>query len=336
MRFNVFVLLLKIANFVIKYHVCIKMEKEQILEIIRNIHPSAKLPSNMDVKTSGVCLFINLKGKGVIANMQTDESAFEGWCVVLKAALPGIERVILNWDTPAYTIGKENAQKAHYNRFLMRVANFRCAYSWFKVADNRKDEVDDIQSMLLSGGVVVNYPKKECGEVSDNEKKPEAVLERKLVDLWGKECPVTDEQLPVGLFTNGKVSKENTFTPRGASQIDLWQLDGSTMHVYELKVKNNEKVGIISELMFYVCTIKNIVDGNIRYPDISNAKNYRHFKDFADAVATNKIENIIGYFTAPRFHPLIESNQLNNKILAILNANTLGIEFEYKNISHLA
>lgn len=312
-----------------------KMQKEQILEIIRNIHPSAKLPSKMNVETSGDCLFINLKGKGAVANMQTDESAFEGWCVVLKAALPGIERIILNWDTPAYAIGKESAQKAHYNRFLMRAANFRRAYSWFKVADNRKDEVDEIQSMLLSEGMVVNYPKKECDAVSDNDKKTEAVLERKLVDLWRKECPVTDEQLPVGLFTNGVVSKENTFTPRGASQIDLWQLDGSTMRVYELKVKNNEKVGIISELMFYVCTIKNIVDRYIRYPDISKAQNYRHFKDLADAVASGKVTNIIGYFTAPRLHPLIESNQINKKILTILNANTLGIGFEYKNISNL-
>ena len=312
-----------------------KMKKEQILEVIRKIHPSAKLPSNMDVKTSGDILFINLKGKGVVANMQTDESAFEGWCVVLKAALSGIERVILNWDTPVYTIGKENAQKAHYNRFLMRAANFHRAYPWFKVADNRKDDVDEIQSMLLNGGVVINYPKKECGEVSDKEKKPEAVLERKLAELWKKKCPITDEQLPVGLFTNGKVSFENNLTPCRGSQIDLWQLDGSTMRVYELKVKNNEKVGIISELMFYVCTIKNIVDRNIRYPDISKAKNYRHFKDFADAVATDNIENVIGYFTAPHLHPLIESDQLNIKILKILNANTLGIGFEYKNISNL-
>lgn len=311
------------------------MGKEEILEIIRNIHPSAKLPSNIDVKASGNCLLINLKGKGVVANMQADKSAFEGWCVVLKAALPGIERIVLNWDTPTYSVGKENAQKAHYNRFLMRAANFCRAYSWFSVAENRKDEVDEIQSMLLSGNVVVNYPKKKCGEVSDNEKKPEAVLERKLVDLWREECPVTDEQLPVGLFSNGAVSKENTLTPRGASQIDLWQLDGGTMRIYELKVKNNEKVGIISELMFYVCTIKNIVDGKIRYPEISKAKNYRHFKDFADAVATCRIENIIGYFAAPRLHPLIESDKLNNKILTILNANALGIVFAYKNISHL-
>lgn len=45
-----------------------KMQKEQILEIIRNIHPSAKLPSKMNVETSGDCLFINLKGKGAVAN----------------------------------------------------------------------------------------------------------------------------------------------------------------------------------------------------------------------------------------------------------------------------
>lgn len=310
------------------------MEKEQIIRYLKNICPSAKLPSKIDVELLENCFFINIKGKGVVANMQTDESAFEGWSIVLKAAFPDIEHIILNWEEPVYTADKQNTQKAHYRRFLMRAANFRRAYSWFKVADNRRDEVDWMQSMLLNGGVVINYPKKECGEITDKKKKPEAVLERKLVNLWRKECPVTDEQLPVGLFSNGKVSKDNTFTPRGASQIDLWQFDGNTMRVYELKVMNNEKIGIISELMFYVCTIKNIVEGKICYPDVSKVKNYRHFKDFANAVAAGKIENIIGYFTAPLLHPLIESDHLNNRILTILNANNLGIGFEYKNISN--
>ena len=101
-----------------------KMDKGQILGILKDIYPSAKLPSNIDVKISGDCLFINLKGKGVIANMQTDESAFEGWCIVLKAALPEIGSVILDWDSPAYIAGKENVQKAHYTRFLMRAAKW--------------------------------------------------------------------------------------------------------------------------------------------------------------------------------------------------------------------
>ena len=169
----------------------------------------------------------------------------------------------------------------------------------------------------------------------DPNKKPEAVLERKLVELWEKTCPVTDEQLPVGLFRNGKVSKENTLTPRGASQIDLWQLDNDTMRIYELKVKGNEAIGIISELMFYVCTIKNIVDGLIKYPDVSNVKSYRHFKDFVNAVTNKDIKSVIGYFTAPRLHPLLESPMLNDTILEILNANSFDIRFEIYNISHL-
>ena len=189
----------------------------------------------------------------------------------------------------------------------MRVSNFKQAYSWFNIAEDRIPEVNKMQKLLESKTIVVNFPQRDCNPVTDPNKKPEAVLERKLVELWKKTSPVTDEQLPVGLFRNGKVSKENTLTPRGASQIDLWQLDNDTMRIYELKVKGNEAIGIISELMFYVCTIKNIVDGLIKYPDVSNVKSYRHFKDFVNAVTNKDIKSVIGYFTAPRLHPLLES-----------------------------
>ncbi len=217
----------------------------------------------------------------------------------------------------------------------MRVSNFKQAYSWFNIAEDRIPEVNKMQKLLESKTIVVNFPQRDCNPVTDPNKKPEAVLERKLVELWKKTSPVTDEQLPVGLFRNGKVSKENTLTPRGASQIDLWQLDNDTMRIYELKVKGNEAIGIISELMFYVCTIKNIVDGLIKYPDVSNVKSYRHFKDFVNAVTNKDIKSVIGYFTAPRLHPLLESPMLNDTILEILNANSFDIRFEIYNISHL-
>lgn len=312
------------------------MNKEQILGILKKIHLTAKLPTNIGVEISGETLYIKLKGKGVVANMQTDDSAFEGWCVVLKAAIPEIKQVILNWEDPIYHIDKETAQKAHYMRFLMRVSNFIRAYAWFGVSDGRCREVNEMKKILDSKQLVVNYPQKDCNAKIVKEKKPEAYLERKLVNLWSKDCPVTDEQLPVGLFLNGSVSKGTTFTPRGASQIDLWQLDGNTMRVYELKVKGNESIGIISELMFYVCTIRNIVDGYINYPDFGKTEPYRHVKDFADAVANNRIKNIVGCFTAPRLHPLIESNKCKEQIFKILNANSIGVEFDYKNISDIA
>ncbi len=217
----------------------------------------------------------------------------------------------------------------------MRVSNFKQAYSWFNIAKERVPEVNRMRELLESNTIVVNFPKRNCNPVTDPNKKPEAVLERKLVELWEKNCPITDEQLPVGLFRNGKVSKETTLTPRGASQIDLWQLDNDTMRIYELKVKGNEAIGIISELMFYVCTIKNIVNGLIKYPDVSNVKSYRHFKDFVNAVTNKDIKSVIGYFTAPRLHPLLESPKLKDTILEILNANSFDIRFEIYNISHL-
>lgn len=311
------------------------MNKEQLQSILKKITPYAKLPSQIDFDVNDRCLVMKVSENGVVANMQEDKSAFEGWAIVVKAVMPEINRVILDWMSPKYNPNQENAQRAHYNRFVMRVANFKKGYEWFDVADLRKMEVEAMQSLLDSKTIVVNFPKKTIDPVNNKEKKPEAYLERELVKLWSKIIPITDEQLPVGLFTSGVISKKNTLTPRGASQIDLWQLDDKTMHIYELKVEGNESIGIISELMFYVCTIQNIVNGMINYPDLTKEKSLRHFKEFAVAVATQGVNAVVGYFTAPKLHPLMMSDQLYNPILDILNDNTFGIEFKHKDISNL-
>lgn len=305
------------------------MDKEQLLNLLklRTKTPSAKLPSQIEFETLEDCLCITLK-EGVVANMQENSSAFEGWAVVIKATLPEIKRVLLDWKDPKYNPKEENAQKAHYNRFLMRVASFKRGYAWFDVKNYRKVEIDEMQNLLDSKTLVVNFPEK---RQSDEGNKSEADLERKLVKLWREEVPITDEQLPVGIFTSGEVTTANTLTPGGASQIDLWQLYDKTMHIYELKTESNKSVGIISELMFYVCTIRNIVDGLIKYPDLTKAEPYRQFKDFANAVRNKEIDRVIGYFTAAKFHPLIEKQR--DAIKNILNDNTLGIVFDYKDIS---
>lgn len=213
------------------------MNNKQIKEHLKKILPSAKLPTRILFETADDFLYLKLGGRGVVANMQTDESAFEGWAIMLKSALPNIQKVVLDWENPVFNADKKTAQQAHYNRFIMRVSNFKQAYSWFNIAKERVPEVNRMRELLESNTIVVNFPKRNCNPVTDPNKKPEAVLERKLVELWEKNCPITDEQLPVGLFRNGKVSKETTLTPRGASQIDLWQLDNDTMRIYELKVK---------------------------------------------------------------------------------------------------
>ena len=194
------------------------MNNKQIKEHLKKILPSAKLPTRILFETADDFLYLKLGGRGVVANMQTDESAFEGWAIMLKSALPNIQKVVLDWENPVFNADKKTAQQAHYNRFIMRVSNFKQAYSWFNIAKERVPEVNRMRELLESNTIVVNFPKKNCNPVTDPNKKPEAVLERKLVELWEKNCPITDEQLPVGLFRNGKVSKETTLTPRGASQ----------------------------------------------------------------------------------------------------------------------
>lgn len=307
--------------------------KDYILKELRAIVSSAKLPSRIDFEISDGCLNIKMSENGVISNMQEDKSAFEGWAIVIKAAIPEVKSVVLDWPEPMYHPQKENAQKAHYNRFLMRVANFKRGYSWFEVAEHHQLEVEEMQDLLNSKSIVVNFPKSHCREDIDREKKPEAYLERELVRKWRSSHPVTDEQLPVGLFKDNLVKKETTLTPRGASQIDLWQLYGNTMHIYELKKEGNESIGIISELMFYVCTIRNIIDGLISYPDFNKEKDFRNFMAFAIAVENKEVRNVTGYFTAPKLHPLIESLQLKSTIKRLLNDNMLDISFDYKNIS---
>lgn len=311
------------------------MKKQQLLNALKRITPSAKLPSQIDFELSNDCLYINISERGVVANMQEDKSAFEGWSIVIKAAIPTIKRVILDWSNPMYLKGKESTQKAHHNRFVMRAANFRKAYEWFGVAEQRKTEVDNIQNLLESKTLVVNFPQKPIRPLVDKEKDPEAYLERKLVELWSKTIPITDEQLPVGIFMNNIVSIPSTLTPGRKSQIDLWQLYEKTMHIYELKVRGNESIGIISELMFYACTMQNIVNGLIKYPDLTKEKPLRHIKDFADAVTNNEIDVVKGYFTATKFHPLIESQQMKQPIKDILNDNTFGIEFDYMDTSNI-
>ena len=313
------------------------MNHEQIEERLKSILPSAKLPSCISFEADNDRLFVKLDGRGVVANMQTDKSAFEGWSILLKSDMPNIKNVILDWENPLFNADKDKRRReeTHYNRFLIRVANFKQAYPWFDISKERISEVEEMQKFLESGNIVVNFPQKPCKPVANGNKKHEAAIERELVELWRKDCPITDEQLPVGLFRNGIVSKANTLTPSGASQIDLWQLDNDTMKIYELKVKGNESIGIISELFYYVCLVKSIVEGHIKYPDVSKAVSHRHFKDFAEAVANGKIHKIIGYFAAPRLHPLLESPQLKDRAFEILNGNMLGIQFKFCDVSNL-
>ncbi len=301
------------------------IQKKEIQDRLKIVGKRVTLPRNIDFCIQDDTLYLTVKLQGVIKNMQEDCSAFEGWCICIKAALPEVNHVVLSWEQPANEVAN-----LHYNRFLMRVASFLAEYSWFSIDGKHTEEVRNVQNLLNGECLYVNYPKSEAKEVVDEKKKPEAYRERMEVKKLQDGGLMAGHQLPVGLF-DGKVSKSTSFTPRGASQVDLWQVVDKALRVFELKCKDNKKVGIISELMFYANTMYYLKEGLIRYPsDVAVAKDYRNFKELYQLIAGKLIDKIDAVFMVQELHPLFDAYK--RKILEILNDNKFGIRYYIEEI----
>ena len=205
-------------------------------------------------------------------------------------------------------------------------------FDWVSIKQENQNEVKRVRDILPK--LLINYPKsssKEKVAESDKVNKGEAKLERQLVEIMSKTIAITDHQLPVGLFVN-VVKTDNTFTPRGASQIDIWQLDNDSLRIFELKDDGNDKVGIISELMFYANTMRLLVEGVIKYPESLNneKKYYRHIEELHEGIKNKKVKQIEAVFLNFTFHPLI--NDRLDDILAIINSGMENVNVSFKKI----
>ena len=263
--------------------------------------------------------------------MQTDGSAFEGWLICIKSYFPEIKNVELNWDLPLYSANTQvrQRQEKHYNRFLLRVFFFSRHYNWFII---HKSKIDTIRLFSkYHSNLLINYPaNKGAKEVSGKGKinKGEAKLERFVMNKMRESIPVTDHQLPVGLFDD-EVKSKRTCTPRGASQIDLWQIDRDVLRIFELKDEANNEVGIISELMFYANVMNEVNKGRIKYPQsIETATDYRNIQYLYRSVKDEKINSIEAVFLVYKLHPLIESNL--DTILDIINDGMITDAISFK------
>lgn len=309
------------------------MNKKQILDRLKkNVgSDSVRLPSQIDFSLSNSILEMHVNGSGVRDNMQTNGSAFEGWALCIKACIPEVSKVILKWDSPKYSSDhkEKTRQEKHYNRFLMRVVLFSRYFDWFAIHDDNKDLTNSF--FKIHSHLFINYPKTESKEkVSENGKinKREAILERQLVEKLRESISFTNHQLPVGLFDD-EVKIENTCTPRGASQIDLWQIDKDTLRIFELKDECNNEVGIISELMFYANVMNELINGRIQYPQsIISAKDIRNIKSLYKAIQDKSISCVEAVFLVYNFHPLVATNL--KSILKIINESMKGNGISFK------
>ena len=270
-----------------------------------------KLPKYIEFKIINSTLYMEMveakRKNGKILNsvcddnMQADNATFEGWAICLKACLPEmIDKVCLKWTKPA------SADNLHYHRFLYRVLRFREAYSWFNIDDSLNSEIDIFKANMIN--LTNNYGNKEPRKPRKPQEQKEKYLEYMIVHEYSSEFKTRfymeyfNHQLPVGVKQNGR----SFFTGRG-SAIDLWGINGNAISIFELKFEN-EMVGIITELFFYTCIVRDMIVGIIAPPDSEKCKRVCQ-KNLYSRISN--ITEIKAYMLSEVYHPLVTQRAID-------------------------
>ena len=284
------------------------MNKEQIEKMLQEKSKNLRLPSRMGFFIEDKVLTITMEKEGLIANMQTDASAFEGWAICLKAWLPEyISAVKIGGDVLSFPKGeKKTKEERHYNRFLYRLSKFIEIYQvWASTTDVFKQEIEK----KFKTDLYINVPRQEASEGATH---CEAQLERAFCEINENSYRALDHQLPVRIFSSKETKEEDAITPGG--YIDIWGIKDDCLKIFELKLPVNKGIGIVSELMFYVNVMTDVFLHKIAIPRESRYRSFDKLKEFYDKKWCKKIE---GVFLADNFHPMIESKK--EEVLKIIN-----------------
>lgn len=279
--------------------------REKIIKafLLSNKRRNIKIPSGIHLSIEGDTVKMKLSINAVSSNMQKDDGAFEGWALVLKR-WGKYQNVVISWDKP------DLIDKGHYQRFLFRLNQFSQDFnSWFSIDKDCRILLDDLK-IKKEIKYLLNIPRNRGDKVSPN---PEAVLEDRFVngDLRDALMSISNavsvyRQLPVGVFEN-RVSKSASIFTGGKSAIDIWGFNKSNeLLVFELKADGNEKVGIISELYFYVCVLQMVRKQIFKHENCLDEN-----KHLLEIPVTKKIK---AYCLSPTLHPLVDK-----EILKLLN-----------------
>jgi len=178
-------------------------------------------------------------------------------------------------------------------------------YKWFSVSRKNSGDVQNFIKEISSPDLKINYPKA-IKQSSKSKRKGEDYIESLFVYKYSNlvrdkfELSTFNQQLPVGVF-NGFVKRDAYFFSGQKSAIDLWGISGEELLVFELKFKN-KKVGIISELLFYLGLMQSVfMTQNIQYP--AKAKDVK-FRDF-EKLYNRKFKKLNGCFLVDELHTLI-------------------------------
>lgn len=293
------------------------MNKSEILQQIG----ISKFPTGIGLDFVNNILHMRLTSSAISSNMQEDASAFESWIICMKFKDDSkleILKVQLDWDEIPIKNG-------HYRRFLYRAIKFiqLCA-PWFDVDPSKKAELLEF-SESLHCGLFLNFP------INDSKKNLKGLSESSIEEFFvthnelykGVRFDVQNHQLPVGIFERS-VLRGNEFFTAGKSAIDLWGINNDEFWIFELKYQNR-KVGILSELLFYMWVMEDVflLKTDIFYPDLSKSSLDKSKRNF-NMLYKHEFEKIIGVLLIDSLHPLI-----SEQVLMRINM-LLGVKLEMK------
>ena len=297
------------------------MGKNYILNLLKKVKPNAYIPStygySYNKRTKDLTLLV--KVKGLIANMQEYEAAFDSWAIALKYYLKeDVKTITIDWERD-FSEG-ENGY-LHFNRFVYRLAKFVQTYSWAHSAK----PIPAIPTTLYC-----NIGREKAASIDKHSPESEGWLECKYVMDHSMEYDVINHQFPVGIF-HEKVSRTTHYTTGGKSAIDIWAIKNDCLSIFELKEPKNKPLGIISELMFYTNILDDILSHRIMYEESKNVEyavkhDIRGFKKFHEAYEKGTINKIESIFLANNLHPL-----LSDGLIDFINDSP---RWKYKNISY--
>lgn len=290
---------------------------QEIEAVLRNAYQSAqgkrhsiRLPTNLEFSRNAEAVRLVMPADTVTRNMQDDVAAFEGWLLALKAWGCIDHKAELEWAAP------EDTDDGRYQRFLYRVTWFAELFpSWFRVDPKCQPLLEKsriTQAKTNKTALVVNTAKVLPNENPDKS-LTEALLEKYLADSgWLASTFVLDKekvgrQFPVGVFEESVQEGANIF-PRGKSAIDLVGIDSRSnrIWVFELKATDNQSMGIVSELFFYVAVIHDLLRHRFTFKngEPQRIKGRLHHTELEGR------KEICGCLLAPEFHPLLDENHV--------------------------
>lgn len=268
----------------------------------------SRFPKNLDAVLNdelGV-LEIHIYNQATCENMQNDSSAFEGWIFCIYATLSDIiKKVTLTWNIP-------NEKNLHYNRFLYRVIKMQKHFSWFSIAEENVQEITAFQNRYKDAKLILTQPRI-TGKRTDLKEKTEAFFERVFLEekqlYKGIQFDVVNNQLPVGLFLNS-VSQNSSIFPGNKGAIDLWGIRKDEFWIFELKF-NNSKVGILSEILFYLWIMEDLFfTRKIGYDPSGQTNTFRDLNKVYD-LAQKGISKLYGVLLVDKFHPCLTDNVID-------------------------